>query len=177
MSARSRLIAGSLLPLLCAAAPLRAQSVERKGVIFGGSVGGGWISCDGCDTLGGLSAGFFGGWMLGERVALVVDGVSVMHPETGRSRLAQSTIAGIGARLFFKRRFWAQAVIGSGRQDSLRSLVDVDGESGSGAMGGVGFEIRQGRRFVIDVSARMGGYGLPSGDVKNLSVQLGLNLY
>ena len=176
MSARSRLIAGGLLPLLCAA-PLSAQSVERKGFVFGGSVGGGWIQCDGCETLSGLSVGFFTGWMLRERLALVVDGVSVMHPETLHSRFAQSTIAGIGARLFFKRRFWAQAVVGKGRQDSVRTLVDVDGESGAGAMAGVGFEIRQGRRFVIDVSARMGGYGPPSGDVKNVSIQLGLNFY
>src|SRR5574341_1184546 len=115
--------------------------------------------------------------MLRERLAVVVDGLSVMHPQTLRSPFLQSTIVGIGARYFFRQRLWVQVVFGIGRRDSTATVFLSNYETGEGGMAGVGVEILQKRMFVVDLSARMGGYGPESGDVTNVSLQIGLSFY
>lgn len=162
---------------VAALAPVPAAAVERKGLLFGGEVGVGSIQCDGCETQRGLAAGFHAGWMLSDRLALMLDGAAVLHPAGLDSSQLTSTIGGIGARYFAGERVWIQVVLGKGGLDTTFSGVTGQRDDAVALMGAAGFEVAQTRKLALDLSARAGTFGPHSGRVTNFSVQLGLTLY
>lgn len=114
--------------------------------------------CEQCRIQGGISADFFAGIQLGERIGVLVDLWSQVHllaldsaDERGFSAHSLATVAG---RLWIMPTFWVQAGVGGGFLSILGPANEVD--IGPGGTLSVGRELKHRPEAGIDLSLRVG---------------------
>lgn len=152
-----------------------AEAVERQGLVIGFSLGGGVITCDGCDNLGSFGADFHIGGMIGDRLAVLGEGYVLAHPEDGST--LSSTI-GAGALQFWpSETFWIKGGAGVGQLEVDSGKFSLRSESAFAVMAAAGVEVVRGHTFVLDVQGRWGTTFFSDGSVNNFSAHVGFNWY
>ena len=126
-----------------------ASAIERKGLIVGGGVGGGSMSCDGCDSTSGIAAQFHIGGMLTEKVALVLDGSGITRDEDGGT--LTSAVSAAAVQYFVSPRVWIKGGVGVGVLQASFDKLSVTSDPGLGFMGGVGVDLLQKQKFTIEL--------------------------
>ena len=166
----SRLIVASMaVSVLSLAAD--AHAVEREGFLIGFSVGAGTLNCDDCDTLYGPASELHLGGMIGDKVALMFDGGGVAGDEDGET--IYSTVSTAAVQYWVADNVWLKGGLGLGQL----SCSGCDSETGLGILAGIGLELVQKTKFVLDLQGRVSTAGYDAGRVNNLSVQIGFNWY
>jgi hypothetical protein len=152
-----------------------ASAIERKGFIFGLGVGGGKITCDGCESLSGPAVEIHLGGMLTDKMALVFDGSGVSREEDGVT--LTSVVAGAALQYWVSPRVWVKGGIGSGQVRASGNDIDVSSERGLGFLGGIGVEVVQKKRFAIDLQARFTTAKIEGERTNNVFALVGFNFY
>lgn len=151
----------------------------RRGFLFGFSLGGGSMSCDDCnDSLSGVALDIHLGGMVTPQLALMFDGMGVAHAfEEGGSLV--NVVNTFAAQYWVTPQFWIKGGLGFGRI----SLNDEDGEeieaseTGTAAMGAVGFELLSSRTFALDLQLRGAVTHYDDIDIQMGSLNVGVNWY
>lgn len=162
------------LALVAVAEPREASAVDRKGFIAGLGVGGGKISCEGCD-MSGPAVGLHLGGMLKENVALVFDGSGVTKEEGGAT--FTSVVVGAALQYWASPRVWIKGGVGAGQLQFSGNGVTVNSDAGLGFLGGLGIEALQKKRFTIDLQVRLSTAKIEGHRVTNVFALIGFNLY
>ena len=150
----------------------------RHGFLIGFSLGGGTLSCDGCDDLSGVALDIHLGGMLAPNLALMFDGTGVAHSFEGGGTLIH-VVDTVAAQYWVTPELWIKGGIGVGRL----SLNDESGEevlaseTGAAMMGGVGYEVMHSRTFALDLQLRGSATKYDEATISMGSVTLGLNWY
>lgn len=159
-------------------APAPSAPPGRHGFLIGFSLGAGSMTCDGCDDLSGVALDIHLGGMLNPRLGLMFDGTGVAHSFEGGGTLIH-VVDTVAAQYWVTPQLWIKGGIGIGRL----SLNDADGnevlasETGGAVMGGVGYEVLQGRSFALDVQLRASAAKYDETTISMGSLTLGLNWY
>jgi hypothetical protein len=170
----SRLLAVALLFLLPAVAaaqpappPPTSTPVGARAYFFGGSVGLGAIlrGCEGCDNLGGGTAGLHAGTMLAPRTGLLIDVNIVSHPMGDES--LNHVVLVVALQQYISGRDYLEAGLGGGALtiDNARGETVAQSDTGFALFAAVGREIAQGGRYAVDLQLRLAtvAYGEASG--------------
>jgi hypothetical protein len=181
------LIVGAAAVLLFAG---NAHAVDRSGFNFGFGVGFGSRSLSDCPdsndfcSKSGLAGNGYAGFMLGERLALVLDVESMTYKvDTAVSRETEYFTTGmVGLKYWATEKAWIRGGAGLGLFSN-----DLEEESKSGlALGAAaGYELMQGDSLIIDIQARFTTTKFPeetftdrvSRRCNGFSGQVGLNWY
>jgi hypothetical protein len=170
-----RVVAVSVLAFLISAAD-HAWAVDRSGFIIGVGVGGGRITCDGCESLDGPAVEFHVGGMLNESSAIVLDGNVVAKSEGDDTLYSIVNTAAI--QYWLSDAAWVKGGIGFGvLQIDFGGGGSLSSDEGLGFTAAAGFEIIQMTKVAIDLQARYSTAKIEGGRVNNLSLVLGFNLY
>ncbi len=152
-----------------------ASAIERKGFIFGLGVGGGKITCDGCESLSGLAVEIHLGGMLTEKLALVGDSSGASKEEGGVT--LQSVVAGPALQYWLSPRVWVKGGVGAGVLTAYGGGVNEVSDPGLGFLGGIGVEVLQKKRFAIDLQARFTTAKIEGERTNNVFALVGFNFY
>ncbi|MCC6998836.1 MAG: hypothetical protein IT370_29760 [Deltaproteobacteria bacterium] len=157
----------------------RPPGVERRGLIVGIGIGGGAISCDGCnDSLGGVSVDLHIGAMLGPRLGIMFDGYAIAHPIEGGGTFVHA-VDTVAAQLFLGDRFWVKGGLGVGQlqlsDDS--GQVRLESDTGPAVMLAAGFELLQTRTSALDIQVRAAATDFEGGTITNGSLNVAYNWY
>jgi hypothetical protein len=158
--------------------------VVRHGLILGGGLGVGHISCDGADcgdvnSAGGLNLQV--GGLIAPDLGLMVDAWGMSHRD-GSDATFTHTIVTAAIRYWMVPRLWVQGGVGLAQAtwDYSDSLVDYQSKSDTvpALMGAVGVEVLSTPTFAMNLELR-GGTGFFEDDtrVRNLSFGVGVDWY
>jgi uncharacterized membrane protein YtjA (UPF0391 family) len=158
--------------------------VYRQGLILGGGLGVGHISCDGADcgdvnSAGGLNLQI--GGMVSPDVGLMVDAWGMSHRDGSDATFTHTIVTG-AIRYWLVPRLWLQGGVGLAQAtwDYSDSLVDYQSKSDTvpALMGAVGVEVLSTPTFAMNLELR-GGTGFFEDDtrVRNLSFGVGVDWY
>jgi uncharacterized membrane protein YtjA (UPF0391 family) len=158
--------------------------VYRQGLILGGGLGVGHISCDGADcgdvnSAGGLNLQV--GGLIAPDLGLMVDAWGMSHRD-GSDATFTHTIVTAAIRYWMVPRLWVQGGVGLAQAtwDYSDSLVDYQSKSDTvpALMGAVGVEVLSTPTFAMNLELR-GGTGFFEDDtrVRNLSFGVGVDWY
>jgi hypothetical protein len=168
--------AGVLATALALMATARdAGAIERKGFIIGLGIGGGQITCDGCESLSGPAFALHLGGMINEKVALVWDSSGVVKEEDGVT--LSSAVVGPAVQYWASPRVWVKGGAGAGRLVASSGKVTSSSEWGLGFLGGVGVEAVQKKKFTIDLQARFTTAKIEGERTNNFFALIGFNFY
>lgn len=156
----------------------------REGIIVGGDLGFGHISCsgDGCDSF--TEAGSFGlhiGGMITPRIAVMADAWWMLHTED-RLTVSQGIFTG-AVRFWAIPRLWLQLGLGAARVDytysGTFSSINDHTEWVPAFQIGVGVEIIATHHFALDVALRYGTGFYSDGDyrIHNVALVLGASFF
>jgi Outer membrane protein beta-barrel domain len=163
------------LALVLTSAPSDANAIERKGFIAGLGVGGGKITCDGCESLSGPAVEVHIGGMINEKVALMFDGSGVAKEEDGVT--LSSVVGGLALQYWASPRVWVKGGVGGGQIRVAGNGLDADSEMGLGFLGGLGVELLQKERFAIDLQLRFTTAKIEGERTTNVFAVVGFNFY
>jgi hypothetical protein len=152
-----------------------ASAIERKGLIVGGSLGGGSMSCDGCDSTSGLAAQLHIGGMLTEKVALVLDGSGITRDEDGAT--LTSGVSAAAVQYFVSKRVWIKGGVGGGVLQARVDKISVTSDVGLAFIGGIGVDLLQKQKFAIDLQARFTTASIEGDRYNNFFALVGFNFY
>jgi len=158
--------------------------VYRQGLILGGGLGVGHISCDGADcgdvnSAGGLNLQI--GGMVSPNVGLMVDAWGMSHRDGSDATFTHTIVTG-AIRYWLVPRLWLQGGVGLAQAtwDYSDSLVDYQSKSDTvpALMGAIGVEVLSTPTFAMNLELR-GGTGFFEDDtrVRNLSFGVGVDWY
>jgi hypothetical protein len=168
--------AGLLAATLALMATARdASAIERKGFIAGLGIGGGKITCDGCESLSGPAVGLHLGGMINEKLALVFDGSGVTKEEDGFT--LTSVVAGAALQYWASPRVWVKGGVGAGQLRVSGNNVSSTSDMGLGFLGGIGVEALQKKSFTIDLQVRFTTAKIEGERVTNVFALVGFNFY
>jgi uncharacterized membrane protein YtjA (UPF0391 family) len=159
-------------------------TVVRHGLIIGGGIGLGHISCDGadCDDMngaGGLNLQV--GGMVAPSLGLMVDAWGMSHRDGSDATFTHTIITG-ALRYWASPRLWLQGGVGVAQAtwDYSNDVVDFQSKSDTvpALMGAVGIELLSAPTFAMNLELR-GGTGFFEDDtrVRNLSLGVGVDWY
>lgn len=152
-----------------------ASAIERKGFIIGFGVGGGQMTCDGCESLSGPAVAIHLGGMINEKLALVWDSSGVVREEEGVT--LSSAVVGPAAQYWVSPRVWVKGGVGAGRLVAAVSNVTTSSDWGLGFMGGLGVEALQKKKFAIDLQFRFTTAKIEGERTNNFFGLVGFNFY
>ena len=152
-----------------------AAAIERKGFIIGFGVGGGQMTCDGCNSTSGLASQFHIGGMLTEKVALVADSSLVSRDEEGAT--LYSVVAGPAIQYWVSPRVWIKGGVGAGFLQATAENVTYTSDAGLGFLGGIGVEALQKKKFTIDLQFRFTTAKIEGERTNNFFGLVGFNFY
>ena len=164
-------------------APPPPRGVYRSGLVFGGSLGFGEMSSDGCGPYCGGSFFFEGhiGGMLNPRLALMADLWGAAHRwddgyGTGTTYQGLYTVA---AQYWVLDMFWLKGGFGFAQLDfGYDNTVGNPTESGPGLLAAAGFEVVQAYNFALDLQLRFGhGFYDTGPDINQVAFMVGVNWY
>jgi hypothetical protein len=141
-----------LMVMMLGLAARDASAVERKGFTAGFGIGGGQITCDGCESLSGPAFALHLGGMINEKLSIVWDSSGVVREEDGVT--LSSAVVGPAAQYWVSPRVWLKAGAGGGRLVVVSGNSTTSSEWGFGILGGVGIEALQKKKFTIDLQFR-----------------------
>jgi hypothetical protein len=159
-------------------APPPPRGVYRSGLTFGGSLGVGIISSDGCGDLcggSGMIEGHIGG-MLNPRLALMGDFWGAAHRwnDIYGSGTTYQGIYAIALQYWVTDILWLKGGAGFAQLE-VSGLPD---ESGPAILGAIGVEVVQAYNFTLDLQLRLGhGFYDTGPDVNNVGFMVGVNWY
>jgi len=162
--------------------PPAPRGVYRSGLTFGGSLGLGAISSDGCGAYcggAGMIEGHIGG-MLNPRLALMGDFWGAAHRwddgyGTGTTYQGLYTIA---LQYWVTDILWLKGGVGFAQLNFGYDGAAVPDENGPGIIGALGVEVLQAYNFALDLQFRLGhGFYDTGPDVNNLALMVGVNWY
>jgi hypothetical protein len=164
-------VAGALAGVLLGAGG--AGAADRQGFVWGFSVGGGSLSCDGCESESGVAVGVHAGGMIDDKMAILFDGqgVGISEPDDSTTVFVVDSLA---LRYWVADRLWVQGGVGIGSIDNSRFGKT---QNGLGFMAGGGFELTNGDRFVLDLQGRFGTADIDGQRLNSVSAHLGFNWY
>jgi uncharacterized membrane protein YtjA (UPF0391 family) len=159
-------------------------TVVRQGLILGGGIGVGHISCDGADCsdvneAGGLNLQI--GGMVAPNLGLMVDAWGMSHRDGSDATFTHTIVTG-ALRGWLAPRLWLQGGIGLAQAtwDYSSDVVDFQSKSDTvpAIMGAVGLELLSAPTFAMNLELR-GGTGFFENDtrVRNLSLGVGVDWY
>jgi hypothetical protein len=152
-----------------------AAAIERKGFIIGFGLGGGQMTCDGCESLSGPAFALHLGGMINQKLALVWDGSGVVREEDGVT--LSSAVAGPAAQYWVSPRVWIKGGVGAGRLVAAVNNVTTSSDWGLGFMGGLGVEALQKKKFAIDLQFRFTTAKIEGERTNNFFGLVGFNFY
>jgi len=152
-----------------------AAAIERKGFIIGFGVGGGQMTCDGCESLSGPAVEIHLGGMVNEKLALVWDSSGVVREEDGVT--LSSAVAGPAVQYWVSPRVWVKGGVGAGRLVAAVNNVTSSSDWGLGFMGGLGVEALQKKKFAIDLQFRFTTASIEGERTNNFFGLVGFNFY
>jgi hypothetical protein len=163
-------------------APPAPHGVYRSGLTFGGSLGLGAISSDGCGPYCGGAFFFEGhiGGMLNPRLALMGDFWGAAHHwddgyGTGTTYQGLYTLA---VQYWATDFFWVKGGAGFAQLNFGYDGVNNPDENGPGIMAAAGFEVVQAYNFALDLQLRLGhGFYDTGPDVNEVAFMVGVNWY
>ena len=164
-------VAGALLGTVLGAG--EAGAADRNGFIWGFSVGGGSLSCDGCETESGVAVGVHGGGMIDPKLAVLFDGQGVGISEQNGSTTV-FVVDSLALRYWAAERLWVQGGVGIGSIDNSRFGKT---QNGLGFMAGAAFELTKGDDFILDLQGRFGTASIDGQRLNSVSAHLGFNWY
>jgi uncharacterized membrane protein YtjA (UPF0391 family) len=180
--------AGALLASSTARADVYVEGdqsvVVRHGLILGGGLGVGHVSCDGadCDSVNGAgSLNLQVGGLLAPNAGLMLDVWGMSHRDGSDATFTHTLVTG-GLRYWLVPRFWLQGGVGVAEAswDYSDELVDFHSHSDTvpALMGALGLELVSTPSFAMNLELR-GGTGFFENDtrVRNLSLGLGIDWY
>ena len=169
MSLRSLVLALALVsvPTIAAADP---DDVDPRVGLFGGfGIHAGNMSCSGknCNTFrkaGGADVHI--GWGFNDKLALIGD-IYVLTSKEDNLSITQ-TLATIGVRYWVVPIFWVQGGLGGASAQfsydaGILGTYNAHSDNAAAATVAAGFEVVKGRRFALDIEARL-GYGFYPGN-------------
>jgi len=159
-------------------------TVVRQGLILGGGIGLGHVSCDGADCsdvneAGGLNLQV--GGLLAPDLGLMVDAWGMSHRDGDSATFTHTILTG-AIRYWLVPRLWVQGGVGIAQAtwDYNSDVVDFQSKSDTvpAIMGGVGLELLSMPTFAMNLELR-GGTGFFEDDtrVRNLSLGIGVDWY
>lgn len=152
-----------------------AAAIERKGFIIGLGVGGGQMTCDGCESLSGPAFALHLGGMIHPKLALVLDSSGVVREEEGVT--LSSAVVGPAVQYWVSPRMWVKGGVGGGRLVASIDNVTSSSDWGLGFMGGVGVEALQKKKFTIDLQFRFTTAKIEGERTNNFFGLVGFNFY
>lgn len=178
MSGKSLRIALCGISFLLVAAT-NVSAVERRGFLIGFGIGGGSMSFSESDVLdgGGPAIELHIGGMLGPRTALMFDDFGVGQTFEDTDATLTSAIGSAAVQHWVAPRVWLKAGIGAGGLRVSNGTLSISSDPGFGVMGGVGFEMVQRTKFVLDLQARLSTASISEERVGNFGILLGCNWY
>jgi hypothetical protein len=163
-------------------APPPPSGFYRSGLTFGGSLGVGGISSNGCGSYcgaAGMIEGHIGG-MLNPRLALMADIWGTAHHwddgyGTGTTYQGIYTLA---AQYWVTDIVWVKGGVGFAQLNFGYDGANNPDESGPGLLGAVGVEVVHSYNFALDLQFRIGhGFYDTGPDVNNIAFMIGVNWY
>jgi hypothetical protein len=152
-----------------AAAQRSNEGVQRSGFLIGFAIGGGEVSCDGCDSQSGPAVDIHLGAMVGEKAAVMFDGSGIAISDNSQT----SVVDTVAIQYWVADKIWLKGGVGLG---SL-SCDGCQSETGFGFMGAAGFELLQKGKFALDLQARFASAKYDEGRINQFSAMVGLNWY
>lgn len=169
----NRLLMASMLALTAVATRpaladsyTESESVGRSGPFFGIGINAGEISCedDGCDDFPeAVGVELHLGQMLGDNVALVLDGWIMAHKSDevllGGTLTVKNSIITMGPQWWLMPRLWIRGGVGLARASyEYDGIIGLEGETDTtlGITGVVGLELIASDHFGLDVQFRAG---------------------
>ena len=161
-----------------------STTVGRQGIILGGGLGVGHISCDGADCSDVNSAGGLNlqiGGMVAPNLGLMVDAWGMSHSDGDNATFTHTLVTG-ALRWWLAPRLWLQGGVGVAEASWHYADTVVDYQSKSDTvpalMGGIGLELLSSPTFAMNLELR-GGTGFFENDtrVRNLSLGVGVDWY
>jgi len=152
-----------------------ASAIERKGLIVGGGIGGGSMTCDGCNSTSGFAGQFHIGGMLTEKVALVLDGSGITREEDGATLTSGVSVAAV--QYFVSPRVWIKGGVGAGILQASVEKLSVTSDPGLAFAGGIGVDLLQKQKFTIDLQARFTTASIEGDRYNNFFALVGFNFY
>jgi uncharacterized membrane protein YtjA (UPF0391 family) len=153
----------------------------RHGLVLGGSLGVGSISCDGadCGDLNGAGAlDLHVGGLIAPDMALLLDGWAMSHSDGDRATFTHAIVTA-AFRYWIVPQLWVQGGVGlaEARWHYSRDIVDFESRSDQvpAIMGAVGLEVLSSRTFALDLELR-GGTGFFEDDTRVRNVSLGVGV-
>lgn len=163
--------------VLCLLLGRDASAMDRRGYLFGFSLGGGTFSADtraGSTGHRSFALDLHTGTGITRNVAILFDGWALGSLEEDDAD--EAPIVGVdtvAVQVWPTSRLWLKGGLGLG--EYLPPVGDT--QYGLGAMAAVGCELAQGDRFALDLAARGGLVESDSQTHKMFSINLGLNWY
>jgi len=161
-----------------------STAVVRQGLILGGGIGVGHISCDGADCSDTNSAGGLNlqvGGMVAPNLGIMVDAWGMSHSDGDQATFTHTIVTG-ALRWWLSPRLWLQGGVGVAQAtwDYSSDVVDYQSKSDTvpALMGAVGIELLSSPTFAMNLELR-GGTGFFEDDtrVRNLSLGVGVDWY
>ncbi|MBK5256750.1 MAG: outer membrane beta-barrel protein [Vicinamibacteria bacterium] len=174
-TSRIRQLALAAVTMGFLASPREAGAIERTGFIAGLGVGGGKITCDGCESLSGPAIAFHLGGMITDRAALVFDGSGVAKYEEGTT--LTSVLATAALQYWVSPKVWVKGGVGAGQLGVSGKGVSETSDMGLGFLGGIGIEAIQKKRFTIDLQMRVTTAKIEGERATNVFALVGFNFY
>jgi hypothetical protein len=155
-----------------ATAQSSSGAVERSGFLIGFALGGGQLTCDGCDSRTGPAVDIHLGSMMGEKAALMFDG-SGINVSDEHDNTSTSVVDTFAIQYWVADRIWVKGGVGIG----ALTCDGCDTETGLGFMGAAGVELLQKGKFALDVQGRFATAKYDEGRINQLTFMVGANWY
>jgi hypothetical protein len=162
-----------------AAAQRGGGGVDREGFLIGFAVGGGSMSCGGCESKAGPAVSFQIGSMVTDKLAIMLDGTGMAITESDidfGDVTTSNGVSTIAVQYWVADRFWIKGGVGIGTtriSDDTGSYSD----SGLGLMGAAGYELVQKGRFALDLQGRFATTKHSDAHINQLTFSVGFNWY
>jgi hypothetical protein len=163
-----------------AAAQRGGGNVDREGFLIGFSVGGGSMSCGGCQSKAGPAVSFQIGSMVTDKLAVMLDatGMAISESDIDFGDVTTSNgVSTIALQYWVVDRFWIKGGVGIGTTRVSFSGGDAASDSGLGLMGAAGYELVQKGKFALDLQGRFATTKHSDGHINQLTVSVGFNWY
>ena len=165
------------LAVLTVGSVTMAAAQEKQGFFFGVGLGYGNLSCDGCDSQGGLSGHLRLGGKLNERLLLGVESTGWYKDEDGAS-VTTGTLT--GNAYFYpspKGGFFAKGGLGLGYAGVSVEGFGSDSETGFGWQVGAGYDIQVGTKTAITPTVTYFSSSIEGGSLNVIQAALAFSLY
>jgi hypothetical protein len=155
-----------------AAAQKSDDGVQRNGFLFGFAIGGGQLSCDGCESKSGPAVDLHLGAMVSDKMALMFDGSGIAISDEFSDSMT-SVVDTLAIQYWVANKVWLKGGVGFG----TLSCEDCETETGLGFMGAAGVELLQKGKFALDVQARFATAKYDGGRINQFTAMVGANWY